>query len=259
MLKIDLSNKTAVITGASQGIGYSIAEALGDCGASLILLSRNKEKLKANIKNLSKKGIDAKYFILDVSNTKDIESIFSQIEKIDILINNAGIYFSSSILDIDINKWNELININLTGAMNCSKAALKKMIKNNSGRIINISSVSGKFGDPFSSAYSASKFALIGFTQSLANEFSRKNITANCICPGWVETEMAENIFKDSKYAELTGIPLEKLKEYSLESVPIGRYIYPEEVGALAAYLASNFASGITGQAINICGGICTH
>lgn len=254
MFNIDLSNKIVAITGASQGIGKAIAEVFAESGANLILLSRNEEKLKANSQKLR-----AKYCILDVSNQEQVKKVFNEIESVDILINNAGIFFTSSVVDMDISKWKELLDINLNGAMYCTKAVLPKMTKNKYGKIINISSTSGKHGEAFSSAYNASKFALIGFTQAVALEAARNNITVNAICPGWTETQMAEDILHDEKYASLTGIPKEELKTTSLEAVPIGRYVHPKEVGYLALYLASEYANAITGQSINICGGLCMH
>jgi len=262
VFKIDLTNKTVAITGASQGIGKAIAEVFNDAGANLILLSRNESKLKENIKRLTTVGAGlapAQYYVLDISKPDQVENIFKKIGHIDILINNAGIYFTSPVIDMDIKKWKELLDINLNGAMYCTKASLPKMITKNYGRIINISSVSGKEGHAYSSAYNASKFALNGFTQAIAQEVARNNITVNAICPGWVETEMAENILSDSKYANLHNIPIEELKTTSLESVPIGRYVHPKEVGYLALYLASDYASAITGQSINIDGGLCMH
>lgn len=254
MAEISLKNKTAVITGASRGIGEATARAFANCGANVILISRNKEKLSKLTSE-----INAKYITADFSNHNEIESAFEQIKDIDILVNNAGIYFTSEVINMDTSKWKNLLNINLLGSIYATKCALKKMFNKNYGRIIQISSISGKHGDSFGSAYSASKFGLIGFNQSLSQEVAEHNITANCICPGWVETDMAESIFKDPKYAELTGMPFEHLKEYSLEAVPIGRYIQPEEVANLATFLASDFASGINGQAINIDGGLCMH
>lgn len=255
MFKIDMAGKTIVITGASQGIGAAISEVFAESGAALILLSRNKEKLERNIKQFK----NAKYFILDISKENDVEKIFKEIGQVDVLINNAGVYFTSPFQALEIKKWKELLDINLNGAMYCTRQVIEKMIKNKYGRIINISSVCGKTGEPFASAYSASKFALIGFTQSLALEVADKNITVNAICPGWTETQMAENILSDEKYAKLHGIPKEELKKVSFEAIPIGRCIHPKEVGYLALYLASNHASAITGQSINICGGICMH
>lgn len=254
MFNIDLKGKTVVITGASRGIGKATAEVFSKSGANLILLSRDETKLSAISRQLS-----AKYFALDVSKSAKVEKVFSEIDNIDILINNAGIHFSSSVEEMNIKKWNELLEVNLNGAMYCSKFALPKMKKKKWGRIINISSVSGKYGESHSSAYCSSKFALIGFTQSLSLETARDGITVNAVCPGWTKTDMAEGILNDDSYAKLTGIPKEKLKEYSLEAVPIGRYIDPKEVAYLILYLVSNYASGITGQAINICGGLCMH
>ena len=259
MFTIDLSNKVVAITGASQGIGEAIAEIFAESGAEVILLARNESKLKNNVTKLVNKRLKAKYFILDVSKPEEVNKVFSQIDRTDILINNAGIHFNETIADTDINKWKELMEVNLNGALYCSKAVVKNMIKNKYGRIINISSICGKTGWSFSGAYNASKFALIGFTQTLAQEVARENITANAICPGWTETEMAEEILHNEKYANYYNTPLEKLKTSSLEAVPIGRYVHPKEVGYLALYLASDYASAITGQAINICGGLCMH
>lgn len=251
---IDMSNKVVAITGASQGIGKAISEVFSGSGASVILLSRNKKKLEANSKVLK-----AKYYVLDVSNPKEVEKIFKEIGHVDILINNAGIHFTSEVIEMDISKWKELLDINLNGAMYSSKAVLPNMIKNKSGKIINISSVSGKSGEAFGSAYCSSKFALIGFTQSLAQEVAKHGITANCICPGWTETQMAENILQDNKYASLLEIPKEELRKTSTQAIPIGRFVHPKEVGYLSLYLASDYADAITGQAINICGGICMN
>ncbi len=259
MFTIDLSDKTVAITGASQGIGKAIAETFASCGASIVLLSRNKTKLDENTKKLQDKGINAKYFILDVSNSHSVQNTFKEIGHVDILINNAGIYFTSSVQDMDVNQWKELLDINLSGAMYCSKAVIENMTKNKFGRIINISSVSGKFGEAYSSAYNASKFGLVGFTQCLALEIAKYNITVNAICPGWVETKMAEDILNDEKYANLHNIPKEELKEISIQAIPIGRFVHPKEVGYLALYLSSDYANAITGQAINICGGVCLH
>ena len=260
MFTINLSGKTVAITGASQGIGKAMAYVFAECGANLILLSRNEHKLKdveAGLKPASTQNI--KYHVLDVSNPDAVEKTFKEIGNIDILINNAGIYFTSPVIDMDIKKWQELLSINLNGALYCSKAVLPKMKKNKWGRIINISSVCGKFGYAYESAYTASKFGLIGFTQSLAQEVAKFGLTANCICPGWVETKMAETVLHDENYAKLYNIPLEELKITSLQAVPIERYIQPNEVAYLALYLASNYASAITGQAINIDGGLCMH
>ena len=255
MFTINLSGKVVAITGASQGIGKAIAEVFAQNGANVILLARNKTKLDENIKALK----NARYLLLDVSKTDDVEKIFKQIGHVDILINSAGIHFNSPVHEMKIEDWKNLLAINLDGSMYSSRAALSSMIKNNWGRIINISSVCGKFGYAYESAYTASKFGLIGFTQSLAQEVAKFGITANCICPGWVETKMAETILHDESYAKLYNIPLEKLETTSLQAVPIERYIQPKEVANLALYLASDYASAITGQAINICGGLCMH
>ena len=257
-----MSGKTVAITGASQGIGKAIAEVFAESGAHVILLSRNKSKLEKNIEQINSIGVGlapAQYYVLDVSKSDDVEKVFNQIGHVDILINNAGIDLNNTVLDTDINKWKELMDINLNGAFYCSKAVLKKMMENKHGRIINMSSICGKIGYAFFGAYNASKFALIGLTQTLAQEVAKEKITVNAICPGWTDTQMAEDILHDEKYAKFYDIPLEKLKTSSIEAVPIGRYVEPKEVAYLALYLASDYASAITGQAINIDGGLCMH
>ena len=256
---IELKGKTVVITGASQGIGEAIAEIFAESGAEVVLLARNESKLKKNVNKFLEKGLKAKYFVLDVAKPTEVEKVFKEIGHVEILVNNAGIHLNETIADTDINKWKELLEINLNGALYCSKAVIKQMIKNKYGRVINISSICGKTGYEFCGAYNASKFALIGLTQTLAQEVARDKITVNAICPGWIETPMAEDVFHDEKYAKYHQIPVEELKTTSLEAVPIGRYIHPKEVAYLALYLASDYASAITGQAINICGGLCMH
>lgn len=264
MFTIDLTGKTVAITGASQGIGEAIAEVFVESNAEVILLSRNESKLKAicqrtdPLRRKSQK-LRAKYFVLDVSKPENVSKVFNQIDRVDILINNAGVHWNDTIEDTDINKWKELLEINLNGAFYCSKAAVGKMKKNKYGRIINIASICGKVGYEYSGAYNASKFALIGLTQTVAQEVARENITVNAICPGWTETAMAEEILHDKKYAKYHNIPFGELKTSCIEAVPIGRYVHPKEVACLALYLASDYASAITGQSINICGGLCMH
>ncbi len=255
MFTINLTGKTVAITGASQGIGQAIAEVFSESGASVILLSRNKSKLEENVKRIK----NAIFKILDVSSFENVKAVFDEINHVDILVNNAGVHINDTIEDIDVNKWNEVIDINLNGAFYSSKAAIGKMRKNKSGRVINIASICGKIGYSFSGAYNASKFAMVGLTQTLAQEVARENITVNAICPGWTETAMAEEILHDAKYAKYHEIPFDELKTSCIEAVPIGRYVHPKEVGYLALYLASDYASAITGQSINICGGLCMH
>ena len=262
MFTIDLSGKTVAVTGASQGIGKAISEVFVENGANVILLSRNKNKLavvEAGLKPASTSAQKIKYYLLDVSKPEQVEKVFKQIGHVDILINNAGVIFTSGVEDMPTDKWKELLEINLNGAMYCSKAVVKSMTEKKWGRIINISSTSGKSGEAYNSAYNASKFALIGFTQALAVEVAKHDITVNAICPGWTETKMAKDLVHDPTYSKAVNIPLEKLEEYSIYAVPIERYVEPKEVGYLALYLASDYASAIVGQAINICGGLCMH
>jgi len=154
--------------------------------------------------------------------------------------------------DPDDSRWRDILETNLTGMYLVTKEVLRIM-KDSGGRIINISSVLGKFGVPGYSAYCASKHGMIGFTRALALETAHRGITVNAICPGWVDTEMARSGMKDS--AAYQGISVEEFKKQAMEAVPIRRFIDAEEVAQLVLYLASDKGSGITGQAINICGG----
>ena len=172
---------------------------------------------------------------------------------IHVLVNNAGISGLNRMDDPDDGRWYDVIETNLTGAYLVSKEVLKVMKDHSGGRIINISSVLGKFGVPGYSAYCASKHGLIGFTRALALEVVNRGITVNTICPGWVETEMARLGIEDN--AAYQGISPEEFRRQAVEAVPIKRFIAAEEVAYWVSYLASPKAGGITGQAINICGG----
>jgi len=168
-------------------------------------------------------------------------------------VNNAGISGLTRIDDADDGRWIDILETNLTGTYLMTKAALKAMPDHSGGRIINISSVLGKFGVPGYSAYCASKHGMIGFTRALALEVVHRGITVNAICPGWVETEMARSGIEES--AAYQGLSPEEFKKQAVQAVPIRRFLEAEEVAHLVCYLASPKAGGITGQAINICGG----
>jgi ketoreductase len=187
--------------------------------------------------------------------------------RVDILINNAGVYSTDSVasgggsswddgVDFAADSWKRALSVNLTAPYRLSRAIAPWMIERKWGRIINISSISGKKAEVYGTAYSASKFGLVGVTQALALELARHNITVNCVCPGWVETDMARDQIGDPQWCRLNDINLEESFDIARLSSPQMRFIQPEEVAYLVGFLCADRAKGITGQAINICGGL---
>jgi ketoreductase len=194
---------------------------------------------------------------MDVRKKQDIETAAEQLVSrwgpIHILVNNAGISSLSLIDDPDDGKWYDIVDTNLNGLYLVTKAVLKRMPDHSGGRVINISSVLGRFGVPGYAAYCTTKHGVIGFTRALALEVVSRGITVNTICPGWVDTEMAALGINET--AALQGITPQQFKSQAVAGVPIGRFLEPDEIAELVCYIASDAAKGITGQAINICGG----
>ena len=208
-------------------------------------------------------GIKCFAQIADVSSepavVEFLQAAIKEVGEADILVNNAGIYVTEPIAEHPLRVWQAVIDTNLTGPFLMSRAVIPSMSKKNWGRIINISSISGKVAEIYGSAYSASKFGLIGLTQALALETAKFGITVNAICPGWVSTDMTFNQLKDDEYLALTNIDEADSVDVARLSVPQMRFIDPEEVADLVDYLCSEKAKGIHGQALNICGGLSLH
>jgi len=252
-----LSPKVAIVTGGGTGIGKAIAVSLCKSGASVAILSRNSSHTEPAAAELTRLGLSALALPMDVRNKADVQravaAIASKWGAIHILVNNAGISGLSPIDDEDDRKWHDIMDTNLTGMYLITKEVLKHMPDNAGGRIINISSVLGKFGVPGYTAYCTTKHGMIGFTRALALEVVGRGITVNTVCPGWVETEMAALGIDES--AARQGITPEQFKAQAAAAVPIQRFLDPDEIAELVAYIASDAARGITGQALNICGG----
>ncbi|HEY3305521.1 MAG TPA: SDR family NAD(P)-dependent oxidoreductase [Candidatus Binatia bacterium] len=248
---MDLTGKTALVTGGGTGIGKAISEAMAKNGARVAVASRNPAHLN-NFASGAFLPIE-----MDIRKKDQVQRGVAKIVEtwgpIDILVNNAGVSGLTRIDDADDGRWRDIVETNLTGTYLVTKEVLRSMRKNANGRIINISSVLGKFGVPGYSAYCATKHGMIGFTRALALEVVDRGITVNAICPGWVETEMARFGIEES--AANQGITPEEFKKQAVAAVPIGRFLDADEVAELVLYLASDKAGGITGQAINICGG----
>lgn len=256
------------MTGASRGIGRAIAIELASMGADLVLVARNEDRLAAVQEEIKKIGPAACFHAFDLSQESSCNALLERLANdrlpIDVLVNNAGVYATDSI-DIDQSPtwdesksslWHQTMSVNLTAPLQLSKGLAPQMVQRNWGRIVNISSISGKKAEVFGTAYSASKFGLIGLTQALALEVARHGVTVNAVCPGWVETDMARAQMNDPKWCRLNNIVIEESVDIARLAVPQMRFIQQEEVASLVGYLCSDRAKGITGQAINICGGL---
>ena len=240
----DLKDKIALVTGASGGIGGSIAMALHKQGAKVCITGTNLEKLN----NINKESSMAfSQIVCDLSNKEDLQKLIPSVEKdlgkIDILINNAGITRDQLMMRMKDEIWDEVIQTNLNSAFYLSKSVIKGMMRRKFGRIIQISSVVAFTGNPGQANYVASKAALVGMTKSLALEVASRNITVNCIAPGFIKTPMTEALNEDQQ---------NKL----MQKIPIQRFGMPEDIAAASVYLSSNEASYITGTTIHVNGGL---
>jgi 3-oxoacyl-[acyl-carrier protein] reductase len=240
---IDLNGQVAVVTGASRGIGRAIAEKLHGAGADVVLVARNEALLKETASSMG----GAMVVSMDVSSTDEVEAGFKRIiqekGKIDILVNNAGITRDNLLLRLKEEDIQQVLDVNLKSMFFTSKNVLKPMMKQRRGRIINITSVIGLMGNAGQSNYAASKAGIIGFTKSLAREVGSRNITVNAIAPGFIETDMT---------AELP----ENVQKEMAASIALGRFGSPEDVANAVLFLASDLAAYVTGEVMNVTGGM---
>lgn len=252
--------KTAFITGASRGIGRALAARMAQDGFDLALFARSKDLLSELVSELSELKVEAQAFPVDVSDAAGfvdaLENAKSRLGAPCVLVNNAGVYYTQSVEGHSVDLFKEVLETNLISALNACQFVVSDMKSRGWGRIVNISSISGKVAEAFGAAYSASKFGMIGLTQSLALEVAEHGITVNAVCPGWVATEMARAQLNDEKWCKLNQLEVSQSEEIARLSVPQKRLIQPEEVAHLVAFLCSENARGITGQSINICGGL---
>ncbi|HET7008613.1 MAG TPA: 3-oxoacyl-ACP reductase family protein [Candidatus Binatia bacterium] len=252
-----LKDKVALVTGGGTGIGKAIAMKLAKNGAMVAIASRNRDQLHRVAAEFAQLGLTVLPIPMNVRVKADVErgvtELVAQLGAIHILINNAGISALSLMSDKDDSKWYDIVDTNLNGMYLVTKAVLRHIPDQAGGRIINISSVLGKFGVPGYTAYCTTKHGMIGFTRALALEIVSRGITVNTICPGWVDTEMANLGINET--AKLQGITAEEFKAQAVAAVPIRRFLEADEIAELVAYVASDAARGITGQAMNICGG----
>ncbi len=237
-----LKDKVALVTGSAQGIGKAIAEALIKEGAKVIISDVNMELAQQTAGTLNTKAY--KLNVADSEETdKTIKEMVAEFGRIDILVNNAGITKDGLFVRMKKEAWDAVIGVNLTGVFNASKAIAPLMMKQRSGRIINIASIVGEMGNAGQANYGASKAGVIGFTKTLARELAARGITVNAIAPGFIQTAMTDKIPEDIKKKMLEQIPLAKLGQ-------------PEDIAAVTVFLASSHAGYITGQVINVNGGM---
>jgi len=241
-----LRDKVAIVTGASRGIGRAIAQELATLGANVVVnYSSSSHAAEEVVDTITKAGGSAIALQADVSKVDQVEallqSVMEKFNRVDILVNNAGITRDNLLLRMKLEDWQAVIDLNLTGVFLCTRAVSKIMLKQRSGRIINITSVAGLMGNPGQANYSAAKAGVIGFTKTIAKEFSSRGITVNAVAPGFIATDMTNNINA----------------EEILKYIPLGRYGQPEEIAGMVRFLAADpAATYITGQVFNVDGGM---
>ncbi len=245
---MNLKDKVALVTGGATGIGKQISLQLANAGATIIVnYNLSDVDAKSLVKEINNNGGRAECIQSNVSSFQDCEKLINNIVekygKIDILVNNAGITADTLILRMTEEEFDRVIKVNLKGTWSCCKHAIKHMVKQRSGKIINISSISGIVGNAGQTNYSASKAGIIGLTKSLAREVAKRGICVNAVAPGFIKTKMTDVLSKDI------------VEEY-VKSIPVNRMGEPEDVANLVVFLASDLANYITGQVVNVDGGL---
>lgn len=254
------NQRVAIVTGATSGIGLAIARTLAAQQHRVFIGARTAENVASTIKKLQEEGLDVDGNTVDVRSPEGVEEFVraavDRFGTIDVLVNNAGRSGGGVTADIDDELWNDVIDTNLHSVFRMSQAVLNVggMRHKELGRIINIASTAGKQGVVLGAPYSASKHGVVGFTKALGNELAPTGITVNAVCPGYVETPMAQRVRQG--YAAAYGTTEEAILERFTAKIPLGRYSTPEEVAGLVGYLVSDTAASITAQALNVCGGL---
>ncbi|MCR5415515.1 MAG: 3-oxoacyl-[acyl-carrier-protein] reductase [Pseudobutyrivibrio sp.] len=238
----------ALVTGGSRGIGRVIAEKLASAGYDIaICYSGNEAAAQETIAECKKSGVQGICVKADVSNTEDVTNMFAQVKEalgpVEVLVNNAGITKDGLLIRMTESDFDSVIDTNLKGTFNCTKAAIKDMMRARSGRIINITSIVGVQGNAGQANYCASKAGVIGFTKSVSREYGGKGITVNAVAPGFIQTAMTDQL-------------PENVKETYLKQIPLGRFGTPEDVAGVVAFLASDAAGYVSGQVIEVTGGM---
>lgn len=255
-----MSDRVALVTGATSGIGLSTAHRLAADGTKVFLCARDAEKVASVVRDIREDGHEASGASCDVRSSEDVRSFVNAAVdtygQVDILVNNAGRSGGGVTADITDELWSDVINTNLNSVFLMTREVLTTggLRERNWGRVINIASTAGKQGVVLGAPYSASKHGVVGFSKALGNELAKTGITVNAVCPGYVETPMAQRVRKG--YAEAWKTDEDDILERFQAKIPLGRYSAPDEVAGLVGYLVTDTAASITAQAINVCGGL---
>ena len=244
---MELADQVAVVTGSARGIGKTIAMILAKAGANIVISDLNVEAGKETVEEINDMGREAIWVEADVSKSDQanllIETTQEKFGRLDILVNNAGITRDNLLMRMSEDEWDSVIAVNLKGTYNCIRAATKIFMKQRTGRIVNIASVVGQMGNAGQANYASSKAGVIGLTKSVAKEFAARNILVNAVAPGFIETAMTEKL-------------PEKAREMLLQLIPLAKLGQPEDVAKVVLFLSSSRSSYITGQVINVDGGM---
>ena len=248
-VSVDLSGRKALVTGASRGIGRAIAIALAKAGAHVTCTATNAERLNEVVETIQAAGGQAEAVTCNVNDAEQVKEVVTAAAKknggLDIVVNNAGITADGLFMRMDDDQWDRVISTNLRGPFLVSRAAVRPLMKSKAGRVINISSVSGLMGNPGQANYSAAKAGLIGLTRTVAMELASRNVTVNAVAPGFIETDMTDEI-------------PEEIREKAKEHIPLKRFGQPEDIADMVLFLASDAGTYITGQVMVVDGGMTT-
>jgi len=254
----NLAEKNMMVTGAARGIGLGIALAAAQKGAKLLLVDRDEKTLEVAVRQCKEFTRDVQSVVMDITNIQEmrvtVDQVIAQTDRIDVLINNAGIMQTKPFLEMEEEDWDRVLSVNLKGLFFLSQAVGRHMISRKQGSIVHISSVASRFPRPLAMHYGASKSAVLSLTKSMAEYFGEYGVRVNAICPGAMETEMLQAIGRDR--ASLFGGSAEKAILDYVGPIPLRRLGQPKDVAEAVLFLASDQSAYITGQALNVCGGL---
>src|SRR5213083_950615 len=258
---MDLDGQIAIVTGAGRGIGRATALELAQMGADIVVAELDREGAEhtaAEVKGLGRRDSVVR---TDVTSRNDLKAMAerarAELGRIDILVNNAGIYRAALPLDVTEEHWDAIMTVNARAVFFASQAVLPVMISQRRGAIVNLASMAGKIGSPNNLPYNVSKAAVVSLTKSLALAHAKEGIRVNCVCPGFVETDMWTRVARDQ--GAVMGISAEEFTRRRAQTVPLGRMERPEDVAAVIGFLASDRAGYMTGQALSVDGGLVMH
>ncbi len=252
-----LLGRTALITGASRGIGKAVALAYAAEGADLFLTATRESNLAEVADEAGALGARVERFGLDVADRAAVERMvgaaFDAFSTVDLLVNNAGVYKPARFIDYTPEQFDRILQVNLYGAFHVLQLVVRRMLTQGAGTVVNVASTAGKWGSMNQSAYNASKHGLVGLTRCVALETAAAGLRINAVCPGFVETDLMEEL---QTHADIVGVPVDQFRELATARVPMRRFIEPEEVARVALFLGSDDSAGMTGQSVLLDGGM---